>query len=74
MVWGYSFLFGNTLVRPRKWSKIRKYKSQNIRDKNIKQKGKKTVTKKRRKRLFNAALPLNHPRKSFRDRSQSFVM
>ena len=29
MVWGYSFLFGNTFVRPRKWSKIRKYKSQN---------------------------------------------
>ena len=29
MVWGHSFLFGKTHVRPRKWSKIRKYKSQN---------------------------------------------
>ena len=29
MVWGYSFLFDNTYVRPRKWSKIHKYQSQN---------------------------------------------
>ena len=29
MVWGYSFLFGNTYVRPRKWSKIQKDQSQN---------------------------------------------
>ena len=29
MVWGYGFPFGNTHVRPRKWSKIRKNKSQN---------------------------------------------
>ena len=29
MVWGYSFLFGNTYLRPRKWSKIQKYLSQN---------------------------------------------
>ena len=29
MVWGYSFLFGNTYLRPCKWSKIQKYLSQN---------------------------------------------
>ena len=29
MVWGYSFLFGNTYVRPLKWSKIQKDQSQN---------------------------------------------
>ena len=29
MVWGYRFLFGNTYLRPRKWSKIQKYLSQN---------------------------------------------
>ena len=29
MVCRYSFLFGNTYVRPRKWSKIQKYQSQN---------------------------------------------
>ena len=29
IVWGYSFLFGNTYVRPRKWSKIQKDQSQN---------------------------------------------
>ena len=29
LVWGYSFLFGNTYVRPRKWSKIHKYQIQN---------------------------------------------
>ena len=30
-----------------------------------------TVAKKRRKRLFDAALPLNYPRKASRDRSHS---
>ena len=29
MVWGYSFLFVNTYLRSRKWSKIQKYLSQN---------------------------------------------
>ena len=29
MVWGYSFLFGNTYVRPGKWSKIHKHQTQN---------------------------------------------
>ena len=30
-----------------------------------------TFAKKRRKRLFDAALPLNYPRKASRDQSQS---
>ena len=60
MVWGYSFLFGSTYVRPRKWSKIHKYHSQSRKIYGIKILNKKEkLLKKRRKRLFNTALPLN---------------
>ena len=37
----------------------------------LNKKEKMTVAKKRRKRLFDAALPLNYPRKASRDRSHS---
>ena len=56
-------MFGNTYVRPRKWSKIHKYQSQNRKIYGInilnKKEKKEKLLKKRLKLLFNAALPLN---------------
>ena len=76
MARGCSFLFGNTHVRRWKISKIHKNQNQNrkmsgIKILNKKEKKKMTVAKKRRKRLFDVALPLNYPRKASRDRSHA---
>ena len=58
MVWGYSFLFGNTYVRPRKWSKIQKDQSQNRKIYGIKILNKKEKRKGSLKKRRNAYLTL----------------
>ena len=58
MVWEYSFLFGNTYVRPRKWSKIRKDQSQNRKIYGIKILNKKEKRKGSLKKRRNAYLTL----------------
>ena len=60
MVWGYSFLFGNTYVRPRKWSKIQKDRSQNRKIYGIKILSKKEKRKGSLKKRRNAYLTLLH--------------
>ena len=72
---GVASLFGNTPVRPWKKSKIHQYQTQNRKIYRIKilNKREKDSWQKRSKLLFNAALPLNYPRKALRGRTQSFV-
>ena len=76
MVWGYSFLFGNTrtYVRLRKWLKIHKYQSQNRKIYVIKILNKKEKVLKKAQTPIQRCFTFEFPRKPFRDRTQSFVI
>ena len=66
MVWGYSFLFGNTYVRSGKWSKIHKYQTQNRKIYGIKILNKKeTLLKKKGGNAYLTQLYLSIPQEAF---------